>query len=214
VPGTTTPTRGLALSEVRARPSEIAEEVATTHERVQITKNGREYVVLAAAGLEWIEPPSSCWTTLTPRTAYEQPESMSQRPRCSMNERCETSFPAPSPVVTVRFRAVVAKSAARRLVERLPEGVGATCIEFVFGRRADEPHRVGAPLGNLCKGQWRGRLGEYWVRDRIDDETRTVSVLDIEHRRVAFRSGERPLLHPRHRGTQSASSGGVPSLAA
>ena len=39
----------LPLSEVKARLSEIAEEVATTHERVQITKNGREYVVLLAA---------------------------------------------------------------------------------------------------------------------------------------------------------------------
>ena len=39
----------LPLSEVKARLSEIAEEVATTHERVQITKNGRDYVVLVAA---------------------------------------------------------------------------------------------------------------------------------------------------------------------
>jgi len=46
----------LPLSEVKARLSEIAEEVATTHERVQITKNGREYVVLVAAeDLEAIE---------------------------------------------------------------------------------------------------------------------------------------------------------------
>jgi antitoxin YefM len=39
----------LPLSEVKVRLSEIAEEVATTHERVQITKNGRDYVVLVAA---------------------------------------------------------------------------------------------------------------------------------------------------------------------
>ena len=46
----------LPLSEVKARLSEIAEEVASTHERVQITKNGRDYVVLlAAADLEAIE---------------------------------------------------------------------------------------------------------------------------------------------------------------
>ncbi len=46
----------LPLSEVKARLSEIAEEVATTHERVQITKNGRDYVVLLAAqDLESIE---------------------------------------------------------------------------------------------------------------------------------------------------------------
>jgi prevent-host-death family protein len=46
----------LPLSEVKARLSEIAEEVAATHERVQITKNGRDYVVLVAAeDLESIE---------------------------------------------------------------------------------------------------------------------------------------------------------------
>ena len=39
----------LPLSEVKARLSEIAEEVATTHQRVQITKNGRDSVVLVAA---------------------------------------------------------------------------------------------------------------------------------------------------------------------
>lgn len=39
----------LPLSEVKARLSEIAEEVAATHERVQVTKNGRDYVVLIAA---------------------------------------------------------------------------------------------------------------------------------------------------------------------
>lgn len=41
---------------MKARLSEIAEEVATTHERVRITKNGRDYVVLLAAeDLESIE---------------------------------------------------------------------------------------------------------------------------------------------------------------
>lgn len=46
----------LPLSEVKARLSEIADQVASTHERVQITKNGRDYVVLLAAeDLEAIE---------------------------------------------------------------------------------------------------------------------------------------------------------------
>lgn len=39
----------MPLSEVKARLPEIAEEVATTHERVQVTRNGRDYVVLLAA---------------------------------------------------------------------------------------------------------------------------------------------------------------------
>jgi mRNA-degrading endonuclease RelE of RelBE toxin-antitoxin system len=88
----------------------------------------------------------------------------------------------------VRFRVIVAHSAARRLAERLPEGVAAACIEFVFGPVADEPRRVGAPLRKPFEGQWRARRGEYRVRYRIDDETRTVYVLDIDHRRDAYRS--------------------------
>lgn len=39
----------LPLSEVKARLSEIAEEVERTHQRVNITRNGRSYVVLMSA---------------------------------------------------------------------------------------------------------------------------------------------------------------------
>ncbi len=39
----------LPLSEVKARLSEIADEVDRTHERVQVTRNGRQYVVLLSA---------------------------------------------------------------------------------------------------------------------------------------------------------------------
>ena len=46
----------MPLSEAKARLSEIADEVGRTHERVHITRNGREYVVLLAAeDLEAIE---------------------------------------------------------------------------------------------------------------------------------------------------------------
>jgi antitoxin YefM len=48
--------RTVPLSEAKARLSEIADEVGRTHERVHITRNGREYVVLVAAeDLESIE---------------------------------------------------------------------------------------------------------------------------------------------------------------
>lgn len=41
--------RTLPLSAVKAKLSEIADEVDRTHERVFITKNGRDYVVLLSA---------------------------------------------------------------------------------------------------------------------------------------------------------------------
>ena len=50
------------LSEAKARLSEIADEVGRTHERVHITRNGREYVVLLAAeDLESIEATLELW---------------------------------------------------------------------------------------------------------------------------------------------------------
>jgi prevent-host-death family protein len=46
----------MPLSEAKARLSEVADEVDRTHERVHITRNGREYVVLiSASDLESIE---------------------------------------------------------------------------------------------------------------------------------------------------------------
>ena len=85
-------------------------------------------------------------------------------------------------------RVIVARSAARRLAEDLPEAVAAACIEFVLGPLAEDPRRVGVPLRKPFEGQWRARRGEYRVRYRIDEETRTVYVLDIDHRRDAYRS--------------------------
>lgn len=39
----------LPLSEVKARLSEIADEVDRTHDRVHVTRNGHEFVVLMSA---------------------------------------------------------------------------------------------------------------------------------------------------------------------
>jgi mRNA-degrading endonuclease RelE of RelBE toxin-antitoxin system len=88
----------------------------------------------------------------------------------------------------VSFRVVVARSAARRLAEQLPEAVAAACVEFIFGPLADDPYRVGAPLRKPFEGQWRARRGEYRVRYRIDDQEETVYVLDLDHRRDVYRS--------------------------
>lgn len=41
--------RTLPLSEVKAHLSELAEEVDRTHERLTVTKNGRDYLVIMSA---------------------------------------------------------------------------------------------------------------------------------------------------------------------
>ena len=85
------------------------------------------------------------------------------------------------------FRVVVTRTAAQQLAERLPESAATACVEFLFGPLAEDPHRVGAPLRAPFAGQWRARRGEYRVRYRIDDANSIVYVLDIDHRRDAYR---------------------------
>jgi mRNA-degrading endonuclease RelE of RelBE toxin-antitoxin system len=81
----------------------------------------------------------------------------------------------------------VTRTAARQLAEGLPESVAAACVEFLFGALADNPHRVGSPLRDPFEGQYRARRGEYRVRYRIDDDQKIAYVLDVDHRRDAYR---------------------------
>ena len=83
---------------------------------------------------------------------------------------------------------MVTRTAARQLAERLPESAATACVEFLFGPLAVDPRRVGTPLRAPFTGQWRARRGEYRVRYRIDDASSVVYVLDIDHRRDAYRS--------------------------
>ena len=85
------------------------------------------------------------------------------------------------------YRVGVTRTAVRQLAETLPEPVAAACVEFLYGPLADNPHRVGAPLRKPFEGHWRARRGEYRVRYTIDDARREVVVLDISHRRDAYR---------------------------
>jgi len=85
------------------------------------------------------------------------------------------------------YRVRVTRTAARQLTDRLPEAAANACVEFLYGPLADDPHRVGAPLRKPFEGQWRARRGEYRVRYTIDDQNHIVTVVDISHRRDAYR---------------------------
>ena len=87
----------------------------------------------------------------------------------------------------MRYRVVVARTAARQLAELLPVAVTAACVEFLFGPLSENPHRVGAPLRKPFEGHWRAQRGEYRVRYMIDDPRSQVHVLDVSHRRDAYR---------------------------
>jgi mRNA-degrading endonuclease RelE of RelBE toxin-antitoxin system len=73
-------------------------------------------------------------------------------------------------------------AARRAIAQRLPAAVAAAVLEFCDAALAVNPHRVGKPLfGPLagCHGAWRGT---YRTVYRINESSRVVHILDIDHR--------------------------------
>lgn len=75
----------IPLSEAKARLSEVADEVDRTHDRVHITRNGREYVVLISiedlesmeATIELLSDPEAMARTREAEAAIERGETTS-----------------------------------------------------------------------------------------------------------------------------------------
>ena len=73
--------------------------------------------------------------------------------------------------------------AARRAIsQRLPEAVAAAVLEFCDAALAVNPYRVGKPLFGPLAGCHAARRGTYRIVYRIEENTRMVHVLDIDHR--------------------------------
>ena len=87
-----------------------------------------------------------------------------------------------------RYDLLLSPGARRALTELLPPAAALAAWEFVNGPLRAAPHRVGAPLREPFIGLWRARRGEYRVRYEIDEQNRVVRVVDIAHRRDAYRS--------------------------
>lgn len=88
-----------------------------------------------------------------------------------------------------RYVLTTTATARRRFSEVLPESVAAAAWEFVTGPLLEAPRRVGKQLTGPYDGVWSARRGTYRVLYRIDDEQRTVVLLDVGHRRDVYRSG-------------------------
>ena len=78
----------------------------------------------------------------------------------------------------VRFQ----PAACRAISHRLPETVAAAVLEFCDAALAVNPHRVGKPLFGPLHGCHGALRGTYRIVYRIDEDTHTVHVLDIDHR--------------------------------
>jgi mRNA-degrading endonuclease RelE of RelBE toxin-antitoxin system len=83
---------------------------------------------------------------------------------------------------------VVARPAARAISDVLPENVAAAVIDFVTGVLIENPHRVGRELRRELAGIFSARRGTYRILYRIDEVTRTVTVLRIDHRSDVYRT--------------------------
>jgi len=78
-------------------------------------------------------------------------------------------------------------SGEERAVARLPEKAAAAVVEFVTGALVEAPRVVGHPLRQELTGLWAARRGPYRVVYEIDDGTKTVSVLRVDHRADVYR---------------------------
>lgn len=87
-----------------------------------------------------------------------------------------------------RYSLTIAPTARRQLAEVLPEGVAMAAHEFIVGPLLDNPHRVGKRLRPPLEDRHTARRGTYRVIYRIDDGERSVTVVDVAHRRDAYRS--------------------------
>jgi mRNA-degrading endonuclease RelE of RelBE toxin-antitoxin system len=93
----------------------------------------------------------------------------------------------PAKQYEIRFQ----PAARRAIAHRLPEAVAAAVLEFCDAALAVNPQRVGKPLfGPLagCHGAWRGT---YRIVYRIDENSRMVHVLDIDHRSEIYHRPQR-----------------------
>ena len=75
----------------------------------------------------------------------------------------------------------------RALAEARPEAVATAAYEFITGPLLRQPHRVGKRLLPPLDDRFSARRGTYRIICRVDDKTGIVTVVDIAHRRDAYR---------------------------
>jgi len=86
-----------------------------------------------------------------------------------------------------RYTLIITPTARRQLAQQLPETVAFAAHEFIVGALLN-PQRVGKPLQAPLHDRHSARRGTYRVIYRIAEQERTVTVVDITHRRDAYRT--------------------------
>jgi mRNA interferase RelE/StbE len=96
--------------------------------------------------------------------------------------RSVLALPLGDPTFSVRISA-----RAERDLLRLPERIGAACVEFIFGPLAGTPLRVGGLLSGQLTGLRSARRGSYRIICAVDEELERVDVVHIDHRGDVYR---------------------------
>jgi mRNA interferase RelE/StbE len=75
----------------------------------------------------------------------------------------------------------------RALGETLPEAVATAAYKFIAGPLLQQSYRVGERLLPPLDDRFSARRGTYRIIYRIDGEAGVVTVVDVAHRRDAYR---------------------------
>ena len=76
---------------------------------------------------------------------------------------------------------------AQRDLNQVSARVGPSLLEFIFSGIAENPQRRGKALRGEMDGVWSARRGDYRVLYRIAEASRTVQILRVAGRGVAYR---------------------------
>jgi mRNA-degrading endonuclease RelE of RelBE toxin-antitoxin system len=75
---------------------------------------------------------------------------------------------------------------ARRQIDRLPISVAAAVVE-TLDAVVSNPRRLGKPLRFELEGYLSARRGPYRIIYRIDDASRSITVVAVAHRADVYR---------------------------
>ena len=76
---------------------------------------------------------------------------------------------------------------ARRAIDRLPEKIALAVLDYLVGPLLENPHRVGKPLRGDLAGLHSARVGAYRIVYEVNEGSRTVRVIYIDHRADVYR---------------------------
>ena len=76
---------------------------------------------------------------------------------------------------------------ARRAIDRLPPKIALAVLDYLVGPLLENPHRVGRALRGELTGLHSARVGAYRIVYEIDEGSRTVRVIYIDHRADIYR---------------------------